>query len=342
MPKIIVDLRANRESFVEQNPPSDPETAIQFNEIELDPDPTPQSQAVGEQTPSGRLSEIGPNPFFDVSISPLRAYYANEVIPASVGEQQMVIATEYGENEDDVSRRILSVHGNQYRLVTNREVVDAFEAAIERYNLPALNQYTVRNALGDDGNRMIRTYHFPNASTNLSPTLPVFFQIRLFNSYNGTWRAGLSAGAVLGTHNLVSQSTVEGFGKHTSGLNLPHITSLLDGAYQGFQRECLDWQRWANIPMVLDDAVAILHNLRSSDRLIERMRDRVLTEFGLNGSTALSFYRSLSRWAEDRSAMQEANADNAAVIQLNREAWVRRLLSCPIWLRLIETQEETA
>jgi hypothetical protein len=217
---------------------------------------------------------------------------------------------------------------------------------IEEMGQHVLEQSRISNSLGDDGARMIRTYTFPNTVTHLAPNLPACFSIRLLNSYNGTYRAGITGGAHInvayrageGNHplGLTMPSGVKAFGKHTQGLNLERIMGGIRGAYREFLTESNKWQRWNEIAINSTFAGAVLETANASDIA----KDHIINMFNhrstLNGRTALEFYLALCNFASSPNTVQRANRENSSVIRINRERWVRQVLSSSIWLETTE------
>ncbi len=347
MPNITVDLRANRSAW---SPSLIPEPTM-----------TPVSEIIeAAETNQGRV-EGGPDPFFPVEIKPLRVLVEGVSSNRSVGDMQMIVAPDphdFGDSvfyRDDTFRTI-AVHGNQYRLVTNRQVADAFDRAVarivedmqssHRVEDSPLEHGRITNFLGDEGARMIRTYTFPNTVTHLAPNLPTCFSIRLLNSYNGTYRAGITGGADInvgyrvGSHDhplgLTMPTGVQAFGKHTQGLNLERIMGGVRGAYREYLTETNKWTRWNEITVDGEFATALLERHNTSDIA----KDHIINMFNyrsrINGRNALEFYLALCNFASSPTTVQRANRENSGVIRINRERWVRQILSSPVWLEATE------
>lgn len=320
----IVDLRAQRADYTPP-PVQQPEPQV--------------VETVEESTP-----ETGANPFFPVRIAPLISIVDQEGtdIRRTNGDLQAVI----GQVTDDGYENILAVHGNRYRLVTNLAVAQAYDNAVQHAiennrfsdSFAAMGKPTIHNHLGDEGARMIRTYNYPQTSRSLLPDMPVRFEVRLLNSYNGTFKMGIVAGArTYGSHNFSlvwGRTTVQQFGKHTAGINLHSIINHINEAYLAYVRECESVKPIGQIPITTDAAQnIIMQNLGiATDSNCSDIMAH-FTRFSLTyGVNALSLYLALSYWAT-----AETNSANAAVIRFNRETQVRKLLRSTVWRNLSES-----
>jgi len=317
----VVDLRALREQYT-------PPPAME----------TPFAEVISEVIPVP--TETGPDPFFPVFIRPLHAAYPNPIddsdviVRESIGDLQAIFGRLNG-----VDSTILAVHGNRYRLVTNREVVDAYEDATNQLtsvsgeNDVDLSNPTIINALGDDGARMIRSYIYDNATSNLLPNTPVRFEARLLNSYNGTYKTGVVAGGRLDdtrfgrVHLVWSDSTVNSFGKHTSGINVPTVIGSIDRAYRTFVNEVQDKADLVNHPFSLHSIVRHLErtplaNGTATNNMIMRFNRYA----NVYGQTEMSMYLALCEWATSGDDLRPSASDNAAVVRYNRERTVRKVM----------------
>jgi len=320
----IVDLRAQRADYT---PPP-----VQ--------QPEPQVVEIVEEF----VLETGADPFFPVRIAPLISVVNQEAtdIRRTNGDLQAVI----GQVSDDGYENILAVHGNRYRLITNQTVAQAYDNAVEHAlnnnrfsdSFAAMGKPTIENYLGDEGARMIRTYNYPQTSRSLLPDMPVRFEVRLLNSYNGTFKMGIVAGArTYGTHSFSlvwGNTTVQQFGKHTAGINLHNIISRIHEAYTSYVQECESVKPIEQLPITSDTAQNLIMNnlgIATDSNCADILSH--FTRFSLTyGVNALSLYLALSYWAT-----ADTNSANSAVIRFNRETQVRKLLRSNAWRTLSES-----
>jgi hypothetical protein len=303
----------------------------------------PLVQEVEEISSEIFIPETGPDPFFNVWIRPLVAAYGGTsdenrvLVENSIGSLQAVFGRIPG--NPDFEEVVLAVHGNRYRLITNQEVVVAYEDAAGRLesvsgeNDVDLSTPRITNALGDGGARMIRTYMYENAAHNLLPGTPVCFEARLLNSYNGTYKTGVVAGGRLDDtrfgqiHLVWSDSTVNAFGKHTSGIHVPTVIGSIDRAYRTFVNEVQDKADLINYPFAVSN---MAHHLHSTPLANETATNNMTARFNryanVYGATEMSMYLALCEWATSGDDLRPSASNNAAVVRYNRERTVRKVM----------------
>ena len=317
-----VDLRAQRANYT---PP--------VVDIVMEPEPTPVETT---RVPTGD------DPFFDVSIRPLISLIDGDAtnIAFANGDLQAIV----GNRADVGGRYIIAVHGDRYRLVSNRMVVSAYETAIERAQQdPAfpevfskLGNPFIHTATPNNGGRMFRSYYYPRTEALLLNTWPVGFEVRLINSYDGTSKTGLIAGARFKYNNMSiplvqRNSTIRSFGKHTANINLYAIMNAIQGAFTSFQESLGSMRDLIQRPVTQLQINELIDNEPkfAADHVAQAIRSGVRSCSREVGNNWFAVYMALSNWASNTQYMGPASRPNAESIRLRREADIQRIMTRP-------------
>ncbi len=317
-----VDLRAQRANYT---PP--------VVDIVMEPEPI--------QTEAPRVP-TGEDPFFPVSIRPLISLINPEhEISHTNGDLQAIVG-ERGAVEDPAY--IIAVHGDRYTLVSNRMVVSAYETAIERAKQnPAysevfskLDNPFIHTATPNNGGRMFRSYYYPRTEAMLLNMWPVGFEVRLINSYDGSSKTGLIAGARFKHNNLSiplvqRNSTIRSFGKHTANINLYAIMNAIHSAFTSFQESLGSMRDLIQRPVTQLQINELIDNEPkfAADHVAQAIRSGVRSCSREVGNNWFAVYMALSNWASNPQYMGPASRPNAESIRLRREADIQRIMTRP-------------
>lgn len=231
----------------------------------------------------------------------------------------------------------LAVHTDSYKLVTHREVIDHFDAAIEASPLDRTD-IAIRSDISHDGARLFRKYVFPAHRINIGRdgrVDEVDLQIVLKNSYDGTMSATFQAGGfrlICSNGLVIGKEIARAKSRHTNGFDIETLSSGLVSAVEAYTTEGERWRAWSLVPVTLKQAMLVFKSIPGSN---EKMLG-VLTETWADQSehTLWTLYNVLTGWATH----SEARA-NAAAARDARDERVGRVISAKVWKDLELTAE---
>ena len=274
------------------------------------------------------LGERKSDMFFPVSLRPL-----NECL-TSTGPHGFVDSNnKWNVVTNDDTGDIIAVHKDKYRLQKNKDVFEAFDAALASHNLD-LTGLKVRDELAYNGGRATRTYRMPAHRVDIGDGDPVDLMLKVQNSYDGSRRFGMNFGAfrILCSNGLViGNNMCEVKAKHTDGLDIAAVTNHLANAIDVFIESTALWAQWRDTPCpdgIHQNVIETLPGIsEAAKERISAFYDRAQHEHGRNVWT---LYNALTEWSTHDEIKESARINSSAIIQA-RESKVRLALQHPVF-----------
>jgi len=215
----------------------------------------------------------------------------------------------------------LAIVGDGYKVVHNKEIVDAFEQALD--TLPDFKERKVSTYLPFGGSQMYRQYDFNKIF--VEPKVGDITQLRLelVNSYDGKLKGGFKiSGLRLKCTN--GQSIPENFheisAKHSSKFNLEDIVKSISKALPKFQNIVSTWKNWHEIKMKTQDFVDMLTKSSIPEKTIEKIVDH----FAKEDQTKWGAFQA-STWVISHDTKSRKDVQNDRVSQLKLESQITSL-----------------
>lgn len=223
------------------------------------------------------------------------------------------------------TRKVIGIVGSNYKLVPNRQVVDAFEKALEESDFNTEGMVH-QDELAYEGRMMVRTYTLPAHSHQVAGE-EVQLTLRLVNSYDGTaaFRA-IVGGAYNGRTLSIAQRYNEMSRRHTSGLDAESMSSQIAMSLTLYEKHTQQWDQWSKTRISEDLVWQVTAEMGVGDRTAESIYSGYLRQSAKYGPTAWALFNALSAWAAEPPS-REASRANQAAVQLQREQRVQKALS---------------
>ena len=252
------------------------------------------------------------------------------------GKHQAVIRSD--------TRDVLAIHGGSYKLTPHSEVADAAMDAIRASGVD-LEEARIRDRVYDNGAKMLRTVSFPAITTQPRVGDIVEFEIVLRNSYDGSWRYGMSAGArrliCLNGMTLPSGMDVSTSQRHTRKIDTSSESQKISNALDAFQDAEGIWHTWSGLRCTKEDvqelwAGTLAHSPSPSapDKVNGRLMDRLIDGWNKEswnlGPTPWAAYNVATSWAshsETKGKVHEARK--------RRHEAVDAMINSPKWLEMV-------
>ena len=267
-------------------------------------------------------NEHDDNIFFPVSLQEFTVDYTAEngwVEPATAHDFRAVVREDTG--------HVMKVHGSDYKLVRNEDLVIGFEDNLRRTSLDFGGMYT-RTALLDDGGAFVKSYHFPQETIEVRKGDITELVIKLKGSYNGRWSTSFEQGAnrLICTNGMVSFGLfTKAFGRHTKNFEVGNFVDKLTVSAEIFMDNAEIWQHWAKKRVTVGQVDELLKTLELPERFTEDMVQQFRVECAeANHQTVWELFNALTNWSS-HGAMR-GNAQRAVTTD-NREKKVREIIN---------------
>lgn len=238
------------------------------------------------------------------------------------------------------TREVLAIHGSSYKLTPHKDIVEASNQALLESGLD-LNHAEVKDRIYDRGARIERIISFPQITTRPAVGDIVDFKITLRNSYDGSWRYHMDAGArrlaCLNGMTLPTKTAVRSRQRHTSAINVAGEATKIANAVEAFKDSESVWHLWTATP-VNDDEVkdvwarTLAHSPTPSkpDNVSDRLLDQLMSDWQRDkrmiGSTLWAAYNTSTAWATHgkttgREHDVRKRRDDRVHAMINSSAW---------------------
>ena len=222
------------------------------------------------------------------------------------------------------NNEVLGIHSKAYKKLDNGIAYPLVEEAIRESGL-AWDGMSVKTEMDGGGRRTLRTYTFPEHRIEIAEGDVTNLQIRVPNSYDGSWAFGIMLGGyrlVCSNGLVVGTSLARVKRKHTVNLDIHELVAQLQQAAKMYAGNEQLWRTWARTTITDNQAETILKELAgTSERGFQELQLSWWHERALTGSTAWSLYQVLTAWSTHTQARK-----NHATGLIQREERVRRIL----------------
>ena len=238
---------------------------------------------------------------------------------------------------------VLSVVGNNYKLVHNRELFGRVEETLcKMLNDHDLADVQVNDRASGFGRICYRDYVFPNIMciVNAHSRSTVAFRLIVQNGYGGS-ALRVHAGAIdfYCSNGMVNGEHTNAYRKHTSGLMIEGISHAVEQALEMFNDSKSKWQRWSEKPVTHGEAMQLFRDIAQTAKLQENLSDQYLKERDERGHNLWAVYSALTYYASHsdgqfslRSTVEQQ--DTVASTMLQRELNVAQWVKSDAWKKL--------
>lgn len=237
---------------------------------------------------------------------------------------------------------LLNIVGSNYRIVHNRELFSAVEDAMQDEMLPEhLHGVQVKDKVAGWGRVCLREYIFPAIRCRLPQVRSdIAFRIIAQNGYGGS-ALRIHAGAIdfYCTNGMIRGDYTSTYKRHTSGLVVTGLSSVITKALLQFSDSEAVWQKWAKTPVKHAQAMALFEAIADSAKMKDGLIDQYSRETDERGNNLWGVYSALTYYASHndgaftlRRSVEEM--DTTATIMLRRELSVARWVQTDEWKQL--------
>lgn len=243
------------------------------------------------------------------------------------------------------TREVLAIHGSSYKLTPHSEIIEATNQALLESGLD-LNHARVRDRVFDRGARIERRINFPQIITQPRVGDIVDFMITIRNSYDGSWRYQLDAGArrlvCLNGMTLPTNTAVRTRQRHTSAINVDGEATKIANAVDAFKDSEGVWRLWTETP-VNDEQIkgvwarSLAHAPTPSrpDNVSNKLLDRLMTgwqrESRMLGRNLWAAYNASTAWATHEETVGKEHD-----VRKRRDERVHGMINSKEWKELAE------
>lgn len=245
--------------------------------------------------------------------------------------------------QDGTAVHVLSVVGDGYKLVHNRELYSRVEDTM-RKQVPDqdLQDVRVTDRVSGWGKTCFREYVFPNIKCYVGgqSKSSVAFRLIVQNGYGGS-ALRVHAGAIefWCTNGIIAGDFTSTYRKHTSRLEVQGIDAAVKNAFDTFATSQVKWKEWAHKPVQHAAAMELFREIAASTKLQEGLQQQYLREQDERGPNLWAVYSALTYYASHndgpfslRSSVEQM--DSTASIMLQRELSVAQWIKTDAWKKL--------
>ena len=274
---------------------------------------------------------------FDTEIMPLwtttrqEAYRGTEV----EGQQrpmQMVVGKVVSVRPD--TGHVLGIHGNRYKAVNHKSMIDMQRSIIERSDLDAAG-IRERIVTANHGARAYVTHELPNHSITTPDGDKAALSFLGTNSFDGSFSFILSAGAKQGACMNMQVFTKDAAtmykARHTRSLDLDHGARIITKGLEIMEAEVDLWRKWAKIGVdnkVEEVIFGAFTDLKEGSKnsayiyLLNKYQNHYKKAMGAN---LWAVYNTLTDWSTH--APTRSKKTNVANLTVRRQDKVREFIS---------------
>lgn len=260
--------------------------------------------------------------YYPVSAHPLVTEYENlqgNIDTAGNAQLQQIVREDTG--------LVIGVHSNQYKMVRNEDVFPKFEDILRKSSLDLSGMYTETHVV-KGGGAVQKIYRFPAHQIEIARGDVVDMELRVRNSYDGSW----SFGTILGGYRLICSNGMvigESFmwenRKHTSGLDVDKYLNRLDYNVKIYMDHQEVWKHWAGKKVSESQVETLLkEELKLSDRFVKDIVQGFVHEAQSMGYTIWALFNALTYWSTHEKINKNSER---ALVNESREKRVRQIIN---------------
>jgi hypothetical protein len=249
----------------------------------------------------------------------------------------------------------LGVHGDRYRPVAPKRMIQATRKILERsdLNLAGISESI---QMSHNGGRTYVQYKLPQHTYNTPDGDTATLMLLATTSFDGTWPFLISVGALqaacLNTQVFTSGNVAVYKSKHTEGLDIDHGSNVIVKCLDVFENQRDVWADWYNTSFSESEALRffaesvnwkpaleylnanpyasaneVLGSVRQNKNfnyIWSRYTEHYTKKFGNNQWAA---YNALTDWSSHAPLSKRTNVSNAAAVTAKRQEVVRTAIS---------------
>jgi len=252
---------------------------------------------------------------------------ANGTVP-----MQMVVGKVVSVRPD--TGHVLGIHGNRYKAVNHKSMIDMQRSIIERSDLDAAG-IRERIVTANHGARAYVTHELPNHSITTPDGDKAALSFLGTNSFDGSFSFILSAGAKQGACMNMQVFTKDAAtmykARHTRSLDLDHGARIITKGLEVMEAEVDLWRKWAKIgvPSHTEQVIfAAFTDLKEGSKnsayiyLLNKYQNHYKKAMGAN---LWAVYNTLTDWSTH--APTRSKKTNVANLTVRRQDKVREFIS---------------
>ena len=224
--------------------------------------------------------------------------------------------------------------GKNYKVLRNKELCENIEDTfIDTLTKEELDGVIRRDSISYMGGTSIRDYIFKNITVEVSEKSSLGFRAIVVNGYDGSSSFKFYHGAIdfFCINGMVTGSYDMIIKRHTSGLQVPQLTSRLRSSIDIFYKQAETWKKWAGKEITDEDAEDCFSTMPNiSDRRVQQLMRQFAIECTSHGRTVWALYSAATFYASSDHggfSIRETNSDHKASTLMNREQQVRSWLN---------------
>ena len=229
---------------------------------------------------------------------------------------------------------VLGIHGNRYKAVNHKSMIDMQRSIIERSDLDAAG-IRERIVTANHGARAYVTHELPNHSITTPDGDKAALSFLGTNSFDGSFSFILSAGAKQGACMNMQVFTKDAAtmykARHTRSLDLDHGARIITNGLEVMESQADLWHKWAKIG-VEDEMEQVIFaaftDLKEGSKnsayiyLVDKYRNHYKKAMGAN---LWAVYNTLTDWSTH--APTRSKKTNVANLTVRRQEKVREFIS---------------
>lgn len=282
---------------------------------------------------------------FDIALAPLT--YATPDRCDIVSSKKVVYRTDTGGE--------LGVHGDRYRPVAPKRMVESTRKILERsdLNLEGIKE-TIRMSHG--GGRTYVQYDLPHHRYTTSDGDTATLSLLATTSFDGTWPFLISVGAIqsacLNMQVFTAGNVAVYKSKHTEGLDIDHGANIIVKCLDVFENQREQWDDWYHTSVEVMEAFKIFAEAVNWKPALDHMKtntyysiNEMMGSFRQNknfnyiwarytqhyakkfGNNYWAVYNALTDWSSHAPLSKRSNTENSAAVIAKRQEVVRSSIS---------------
>lgn len=231
--------------------------------------------------------------------------------------------------------------GKNYKVIKMRELCESVEDELRNGLNPTVFQgVQVHDRTAYHGGICIRQYVFPSTKISVGNHSRVAFRTVIVNGYDGASSFKMYSGAIdfFCENGMVSGSYDMIVARHSAGLTIPKVASILNRSIEVFHTQANTWRKWVWKKITTDDARECFKSMPNvSDRRVEQLVHLYKIETERHGNTIWAMYSAATFFAShDKGdfAVRDTGRDHLASTLLQREKDVQLWQESESFLKL--------
>ncbi len=225
----------------------------------------------------------------------------------------------------------IGIVGKNYKVLPTKDVCQGVERVfMDKLTPEQLEGVKVHDATSYLGAQCIRDYIFPNINADIgSKHSQIAFRTIIINGYDGASSFKFYSGAIdfFCTNGMVSGVFDLVAKRHTSGLQVPALTTRLEKSVDIFYQQAEQWKHWVGKEITDGEAKVAFEAMPGvSERRVAQLLRQFRIECETHGRTVWALYSAATYYSshnEGEFRIRDTGKDSQATTLNNRELQVR-------------------